>query len=150
MSLRLIVAMFAAAITAVSCVAQPPSDRKATMILLCYEGMPRAHIPAAVWFEGKTVPIFTADESQHDEYWKQRFATAPKFGLTVDAFATLKSLLGKSRTTKTAYVVEFLYETQRPEVRYLDLEDFERVRDALREAAVKGHEVLADWPTEGK
>jgi hypothetical protein len=149
MNIRNIVALFVAALTVSSCVAQPAGEKKAVMILLSYEGTPRAHIPAAAWFAGKVIPDFVAGED-HDDFWRRRFAAAPKFALTADAFAKIESLLRGSHETKSAYVVEFLFEAERPQIRYLDLKSFERVRAAFREAQIKGHEVLVDWPTAGK
>jgi hypothetical protein len=111
--------------------------------------MPRAHISAAAWFAAKITPDFVAGED-HDDFWKLLFAAAPKFALTADAFTKMESLLRGLHETKSPYVVEFLFESERPEIRYLDLKSFERVRAAFRKAQIKGHEVLADWPTAGK
>lgn len=146
MRINTAIALFIAVLTVSSCVAQPSAEGKAAMILLYYEGTPRAHIPAVAWYAGKVIPRFVAG-AEHDAFWKQRFDAAPKFDLTAETFNQRQSLLRGSSETQSAYVVEFLYESERPEIRYLDQRNFERVRMAFREAQIKGHEILADWPT---
>jgi hypothetical protein len=147
MNIRMIIALFIATLTVSGCNAR--DETKAVMILLSYEGTPRAHIPAVAWFAGKAIPRFAAD-SDHDNFWKQQYSATPKFALMTDTFTQVESLLNESSETESAYVIEFLFESERPKIRYLDLKDFVRVRAAFRELKIKGHEILAEWPTTGK
>ena len=116
------------------------------MINLFYEGMPRAHIPAVVWFSGKSIPSVADDDEQHDEYWKIRFDSAPKFSLTQDTYDQLTTLLNDADKTRTPYVAELLYKDQRSKICYLNAKSFENLRNALKKTSIKGHEILADWP----
>lgn len=56
-------------------------------------------------------------------------------------------MFNKSSETPSAYMIEFLFESERSKIRYIDLKGFEHVRSAFRAAQIKGHEILADWPT---
>ncbi len=143
MKIRMIVALFIAALTVSGCNAR--DETKAVMILLTYEGIPRAHIPAVAWFPGNVIPRFASDAQ--DNY---RFAAVPKFALTAEVFTQVNVLLGESSEAQSAYVIEFLFESESPKIRYLDPKNFERVRAVFCEAQIKGHEVLAGWPTAGK
>lgn len=116
------------------------------MVLFSYEGMPRAHLPAVAWFAGGAIPRYVAGTG-HDGFWVRRFADVPKFALTAEAFAQVESILNNSSEAPSAYMIEFLFKSERPKIRYLDLKNFERVRSVFREAQIKGHEILADWPT---
>ena len=116
------------------------------MIILSYEGVPRAHIPAVVWFAGKSIPLVASDDKQHDEYWQSCFDSAPKFSVTQDVYDKLTALLSNAGKTRTPHVVELLYKNQQSELRYLDANSFESLRNALKAASIKGHEILADWP----
>jgi hypothetical protein len=143
----MIIALFVATLTVSGCNAR--DETKAVMILLSYEGTPRAHIPSVVWFAGNAIPRFAADAG-HDDFWKQRFAVSPKFALTEEAFKRVEALLSESSESRSPYVIEFLFASERPKVGYLDLKKFESVRAAVREAQINGHEILVEWPTKGK
>lgn len=147
MNTRLIISLFVAALSVSGC--NTHDETKAVMILLSYQGTPRAHIPSVAWFEGNAIPRVAAD-AEHDDFWQQRFAAAPKFALTEKAFTQVESLLSEFNESRSSYVIEYLFESKRSKVRYLDLNKFESVRAAFREAQIKGHEVLAEWPTTGK
>lgn len=126
---------------------KPTSNEKPTMILISYEGMPRAHLPAMVWFCGTTLPVIAPDEEQHDTSWQRRLDAAPKFALREDVYEDLCSMLMKSSSEKKApYVFELIYESQRSVVRYVAVKDFEQLRDAIQSKGIKGNEVLSDWP----
>ncbi|WP_152032675.1 hypothetical protein [Ereboglobus luteus] len=50
------------------CVAQTSDKKTPDMIMLSYEGVPRAHIPTIVWFEGEILPVVAVEE-EHDAFW---------------------------------------------------------------------------------
>jgi hypothetical protein len=126
---------------------EPTRDKLPAMIFVYHEGMPRAHLPALVWFSGKTLPHIEPDEERDDSFWRSKLYAAPKFSLEVDVYAELSSLLMKlSDERKSPYVVEFLYGSKRSVVRYVAAQDFQQVRQTIKSRNIKGHEVLADWP----
>lgn len=129
--------------------AQTSTEREPAMILFCYEGNPRAHTPAVVWFVGKTIPSPMPDAENHDTFWKGRFDAAPKFSLDQNAYDEVGMLLRESLgTEKGPYVVEFLFESKRSVVRFVDAKNFKRLREAFQASDIKGREILTDWPFE--
>ncbi len=144
MNVRTIVALSVVSLMLSGCNAL--NETRSVGILFQYEGMPRAHLPAVAWFSGSVIPRF-AEGANHDNLWALRYAGVPKFALTDEVFKQVESMLNESSEAPSAYRIEFLFESERPKIRYLDLKSFERVRLAFREAQIRGHEILADWPT---
>jgi hypothetical protein len=132
---------------AAGCSAQ--SKKIPDMIMLTHEGMPRAHIPTIIWFAGKTLPAIASNE-EHDGFWKARYDAAPKFSLGIEEYLKLKSLLGDASKDEGAYVLELLYSDRKSEVLYFNTKKFNLLQKAIKDARIKGHEVLADWPDQRK
>jgi hypothetical protein len=145
MKTKFIYTLLIAFLASIGCSAQ--NEKLPDTIMLSYEGLPRAHIPTIIWFAGETLPVIIIDE-EHDEFWKTRYEAAPKFPLKISKYMKLELLLNGASKNKDAYVLELLYSDRKPEIRYFNAKSFSFLREAIKDALIKGYEVLADWSGE--
>lgn len=116
-------------------------------VLAYFDGTPRAHLPVVFWFSGNAVPLVAKDARYDDYLAKSRLEKAPKFGLAPSGFRDLVQLLREnSGGQQSSYVVELLFADKTPEIVYVKAELFGQLREKIRAKAIRGQEILFDWP----